>query len=76
MLASEKVREDVELSEYALNLGWTIVEPQPNFPFIFRKQEKNIWYCARGWVCADLIQKHYLNHRYYKTLKEALDNEV
>ncbi len=49
----------------------------------FTKGKKHIWYsCSSGppcygphWVCADLIDDYYRNHRQYKDLAIALQKE-
>lgn len=47
----------------------------PNFPLAFKKNDKWIWFCSKGWACAELRPINYENHRYYKSLEEALNKE-
>jgi hypothetical protein len=42
----------------------------------FMKGIKTIWSCANGWACADIIEHHFRNHRYYQYLRTALDCEL
>lgn len=78
------LREDLALQKQAESQGWTIEKhiqdkkrDIPNFPLAFKKDEKVIWYCSLGWACADISKspEHYVNHRYYETLKEAFEKE-
>ena len=41
----------------------------------FSKLNKRIWSNGIKWICAELINGHYGNHRYYGHLKQALDKE-
>lgn len=41
----------------------------------FKKDEIEIWKVKEGWQCADLLDGFYKNHRPYKLIFEALNNE-
>lgn len=83
-------RDDLLLKEYAIENGYTpklhrtderfgrdgsMKEKVPMNPLSFVKGDKHIWFCVKGWACAELINNHYTNHRYYPNLKTALDEE-
>ena len=41
----------------------------------FKKDEVEIWKISDGWQCADMLDGRYQNHRPYKLIFEALNNE-
>jgi len=41
-------------------------------PYSFIRGSQHIWFCRLGWACADLIDRHFRNHRYYPWLEMAL----
>lgn len=89
--APRALREDLALRSTAETLGWSealhvhdrergCVEV-PHFPLSFAKGDKRLWFCAKGWACADLtgngssVAITYRNHRYHPTLAVALERE-
>ena len=70
------MREDLKYKKTAEILGWEIVDPYiRDNPYSFRKNDKTIWYCCKGWACAELNNNRYENHRYYDLLLDALHKE-
>lgn len=67
------LREDIKHIPLALDNGWEVVEGRYfgdcNH---FKKGNKVIWFCRRGWAVADLIDNLYTDHRYYPHLDEVL----
>ena len=71
------MRDKLDLRKYAEKLGYTVTgNDRPGDPVYFKKGNRHIWYCCKGWACADVVGKHHEKHRYYPTLKEALDKEA
>jgi hypothetical protein len=75
-------REDRDLAEYAKSKGWTIIDKLNMTKDSFIKGDIRIWYLSHGmWVSGrKLFLKNknksvFVNRRYFKTLKEALDAE-
>jgi hypothetical protein len=84
-------REDLQLWNEAEQKGWKVgfhkhdilngnnkKDKTPDLPIHFEKKEKILWVAAGKWVCADYDKSPsitYSGHRYYPTLKEALDKE-
>lgn len=54
----------------------------PQYSLSFKKGNKTIWLCSKGWACADLTGNgtsesiQYRNHRYRSSLKETLEIEA
>lgn len=85
------MREDLELREYAKQLGFTEElsaadryadrSDIPHDAIQFIKGDAHVWYCRLGWQTADLTGDGsgeavtYRNHKPYKTLKEALEKK-
>jgi len=80
------MRIDLELKNYAISIGYDIDYhandrmykrfETPLWHIMFIKGKKHIWKTKDGWVCADLINGNFINHRkYYECLKIALDKE-
>lgn len=44
--------------------------------YSFVRGNQHIWFCHLGWACADLIDRHFRNHRYYPWLEMALRIEA
>jgi hypothetical protein len=79
------MRDDLEAKELAISLGYEIEYhhqdklnkrfDNPFFPIMFKKFKKHIWKVKDGWMCADLINGNFTNHRRYPDVKIALENE-
>jgi hypothetical protein len=84
------MREDLQYRKMAKDLGWkehlNVIDENnsedPQIPLSFTKEDKQIWRCGlHEWGCADLLgdghtlSVGYYNHRYYKSLLEALTKE-
>lgn len=81
------MREDLELRGYAKELGYTekldwkdmLCErfDVPHNAISFAKDSRHVWYCYKGWCVATLDKETnvYDGHRYFTTLKEALEVE-
>jgi len=73
----DSMRDDIQHQSLAISLGYT-VEYGKNFgeALIFIAGDKHIWYCSKGWACAELINGYFRSHRYHSELKEALESEA
>ena len=73
----DSMRDDIQHRSLAISLGYT-VKYGKNFgeALIFIAGDKHIWYCSKGWACAELIGDTFCNHRYHSDLKEALEREA
>ena len=69
------VRQDIIQQDYATRLGYEVSLKKPGDPYNFSKGRKVIWEVYGGWVCADIVDGFYCNHRAYGNLKEALTAE-
>jgi hypothetical protein len=68
-------REDRDLAEYAKSKGYKII-PKDNETYDqFVKDKIHVWHCIYGWVNGKQKGNIFINRRYFKTLKEALDAE-
>lgn len=81
--------ENDNYRNYAISLGWTVIEEGENEYPKFKKGDQDnyvlLWYCGRSypevqfWWQArnyqDGIAKHYDTRREYDTLKQALEKE-
>jgi hypothetical protein len=54
--------------------GWTVEETSKQR--IFRLGTRTVWQVRDGWMCADLEEGHYKNHRFYGDLHDALQKET
>lgn len=74
---TEDMRDDIRLRPLALELGYTVEYGKSFGDCIhFKKGNKTIWDCQRGWACADLINGYYKNHRYGPDLEAMLREEA
>lgn len=81
----ERMRDDIRLRPLARKLGYTI-EYGGNFgdSLTFKKGSKHIWHSvareggeyALKWVCADLVDGRFCNHRRRDSLETALTEEA
>ncbi len=75
-------RDDLILFEFALSFGftaWTKNKPVAGIPYdslSYNKGNKWIWFCQKGWACAEIIDGYFRNHRYYSSLVDALEKEA
>lgn len=79
------MREDLKLKDYSISIGYHIEyhsndrvfkrTENPLFSLMFVKFKKYIWSVKNGWMCADMINGKFENHRRYIELKTALDSE-
>ena len=57
---------------------WTL-DSEPGERMCYRRNSTSLWQCVTNgslhWVCAELINEHYTNHRKYDTLQEAIEAE-
>lgn len=77
------IREDLQLEQFAISKGYKIERKAADFnrdiphnPLSFIIKNKHIWFCSKGWACADLVNGSFENHRYYATLESALITEA
>lgn len=78
-----KMRQDLKYRDYAKSIGYRERLHSsdklngrlrvPHNTISFEKGNKRVWFCIKGWACADFIGDKWTNHRYYEDLKEALD---
>jgi hypothetical protein len=72
------MRDDLELKDELFKNGWVVkpqLLPKAGDPHSFQKNNKIIWLCQKGWACAELIDNHFCNHRYYPWLSDAMKAE-
>jgi hypothetical protein len=78
---SPNLREDLAWFNYALRLGYKarasgpIIDGVPIQPIIYDIKNKSIWSIGVGWICANLIDGKWCNHRNYAHLIDALHKE-
>ncbi len=73
---SRNLRDDIKLIPLAIAKGFTVKEGKTFWDTnTFHKGNKVIWFCRRGWACAEVIDNLHSNHRYYDDLSEALNTE-
>lgn len=73
----KKFRDDITCRPLAVELGYSIDYSKGfDFSLSFDKGNKRLWYCRKGWACAEIIEGYFRNHRYYDELEEALRTEA
>jgi hypothetical protein len=76
-----KIRDDLRLVRTAEKMGYVVEEQRLGDPLLFRlhrnppELRRVIWFCDKGWACAELDNGCHVNHRYYPELLEALTTE-
>ncbi len=50
-------------ADYSQQVGWR-----------FAKGNTFVWFCRKGYAVAELINNRYCNHRYYPSIKLALED--
>lgn len=71
------LRDDITCRPLAVELGYSIDYSKGfDFSLSFDKGNKRLWYCRKGWACAEIIEGYFRNHRYYDELEEALRTEA
>ena len=71
--------EDKALVHSAKRLGFKVIEPEDirsKQPNSFSIGNRLIWKTpTMNWACAEMVDKLYINQRYYVTLRDALNQE-
>lgn len=83
---AERMGWKLEFDDRDKSLGRTTIDNVPHFPVGFKKDNVHVWKAGKTlsegfelfWVCADLIDGSYKNHRQYKydNLLDCLRDEL